>query len=34
MTVGYFGILVWERRGMLEGFDGLLVGEEELMRRA
>lgn len=33
MTVGYFGILVCERRGLLIGFDELLVGLEELRRR-
>jgi hypothetical protein len=29
MTVGYFGLLVWERWVLLEGFDELLVGLEE-----
>ena len=33
MPLGYFGILVSERRGLLIGFDELLVGLEELSRR-
>ena len=33
MPVGYFGLLVSESRGLLIGFDELLVGLEELRRR-